>query len=312
MTDILALGAECGGCGTAVYAHPVRRQGELDMASKGYLTQMRGFTLIEISIVLVVIGLLLSGGLVALGPVIQNAKRTQTENTLTKIEDALLLYAIQNSCLPCPADGTAPGTPGAPLITGDATYGTACTASACRGNNSDNVVPWLALGLSPSDVLDEWGTQITYHLSTAAATAGGVTTFCDNLQNSANADNSAAGGLTRNGTGPVVFPDGCLDLENADPTAFTDITERAAYVLISHGPDTSGGFSENGATRTNAQTATNTVQDQNNDGSCDGLTPCHQGDPVDLSTDDYFDDIVRWKTGPVLVFQCGDGACGNP
>lgn len=164
MTDILALGAECGGCGTAVYAHPVRRQGELDMASKGYLTQMRGFTLIEISIVLVVIGLLLSGGLVALGPVIQNAKRTQTENTLTKIEDALLLYAIQNSCLPCPADATTPATEGIQANAAGTAITAACVggAAACF-TGADAVVPWQTLGLSRSDAIDEWGTLITYH-----------------------------------------------------------------------------------------------------------------------------------------------------
>lgn len=276
---------------------------------------MRGFTLIEISIVLVVIGLLISGGLLGIAPVIQQAKVTQTENTLAKIEDALLLYAIQNSCLPCPADGTSPTTPGQALLAGGGNF-TTCTATACIAPAADNTVPWLTLGLQASDAVDEWGTQITYHLSQAATDAGGVTTFCDVLQNNAFADDAASGGFTRTGT---TFPDGCLNVEDVvdlGGLTYTLNTEEAAYVLISHGPDTSGGFASNpgNGTRTNNQQATNTVQVENNDGTCDegGNSPCHQGDPIDLNNTTYFDDIVRWKSAPIIVFQCGDGACGNP
>ncbi len=109
------------------------RQGEMGMAPKAILSLKRGFTLIEISMVLVVIGLLLSGGLVALAPVIGGAKRTQTENTLTKIEYALLLYASQNNCLPCPADATAPTTEGRQANAAGTPVAAACagTVTAC-------------------------------------------------------------------------------------------------------------------------------------------------------------------------------------
>lgn len=284
------------------------------MASKGYLAQMRGFTLIEISIVLVVIGLLLSGGLVALGPVLQNAKRTATENTLTKIEDALLLYAIQNNCLPCPADATTPASDGIQALLSGAAH----TADACAGvanecfTGADAIVPWQTLGLSRSDAIDEWGTWITYHLSTNAdSPAGAATTPCDDFhEDSLLAD---ANGFRRSNTSPPVFPQGCLNVETQETGAFTTITAQAAYVLISHGTDTSGGYSENGAARTNARSPGNTSQEENNAGTCDDTgAECHQGDPIDVEGNTYFDDIVRWKTGPVLVFQCGDGACGNP
>lgn len=269
---------------------------------------MRGFTLIEISIVLVVIGLLLSGGLVALGPVIQNAKRTQTENTLTKIEDALLLYAIQNSCLPCPADATTPASDGVQALLS----GVAHTADACAGaanecfTGADAIVPWQTLGLSRADAMDEWGTWITYHLSTNADTQGAAPNTCDDFHEDVLLADAV--GFQRTGT---IFPQGCLNVET-QATAFTTITAGAAYVLISHGPDTSGGYSENGAARTNAYSPGNTAQEENNAGTCDDVNECHQGDPIDIDGNTYFDDIVRWKTGPVLVFQCGDGACGNP
>ena len=167
------------------------------------------------------------------------------------------------------------------------------------------------MGLSRSDAIDEWGTLITYHLSTDANNSTGTSNPpCDDFHE---ASTSNAGGFERdNSVSPIAFPQGCLNIETQETGAFTAITAQAAYVLISHGPDTSGGFSENGATRTNAYGAGNTSQEQNDAGNCDNATPCHQGDPIDLDGNNYFDDIVRWKTGPVLVFQCGDGACGNP
>ena len=68
----------------------------------------RGFTLIEMAIVMVVIhGLLISGGLLALSPVIQSSKISDTSAHLDRLEQSLTVYVIQNGCLPCPADSTA-------------------------------------------------------------------------------------------------------------------------------------------------------------------------------------------------------------
>ena len=69
------------------------------------VSRTRGFTLIEIAIVLVVIGLLLSGGLLGIAPVLQSSRVTETNSKLDLIENALILYALRNSCLPCPATG---------------------------------------------------------------------------------------------------------------------------------------------------------------------------------------------------------------
>lgn len=262
------------------------------MTSKVILSRMRGFTLIEISIVLVVIGLLLSGGLVALAPVLENAKRTETENTLTKVEDAILLYTIQNSCLPCPANGTiATGTAnaGQSETNGPAYYTTQCaddTATNCRADDGNNVVPWVTLGLSEADAIDAWGNRLYYAITPALGLAAS---------------------MDRAGT---TYPAGTLDIgdlaDAADPSdnIFTD----AAYVMFSFGPDGSDArASQSGALRTDRYNSPD--QDENSDGPTDGFV---QDLPRQIEGTTYFDDILRWKSAPIIVQQCGSGTCGNP
>ena len=148
------------------------------MVSTGLLQRMRGFTLIEIAVVLVVIGLLLSGGLLAIAPVLEQTKITETRDKLDRIEDALILHAIQFSCLPCPTDGTlttGTGNAGIALDSATAVPVNGCAANAsCRANGGDNVVPWATLGLSEADVLDGWGNRIYYDVSDALEQTGNM------------------------------------------------------------------------------------------------------------------------------------------
>ncbi len=74
------------------------------MYTANRLIQMRsnGFTLIEMAVVLLIIGLLLGGVLAPLSTQIDNDRRKETSNTLKQISDALLGYAVANVRLPCP------------------------------------------------------------------------------------------------------------------------------------------------------------------------------------------------------------------
>ncbi len=125
-----------------------------------------GFTLVEMGIVLVVVGLLLSGGLVAVAPVIASTKASETNQKLDRIEQALNLYVIRYGCLPCPTDGSA-GTAGGSAIGNAAIYTRQCLTDAsgsatCNITNGNAVVPWGTLGLSQNDVIDGWGNLISY------------------------------------------------------------------------------------------------------------------------------------------------------
>ena len=283
------------------------RQGEMGMTSKDILSRMRGFTLIEMSIVLVVIGLLLSGGLLALAPVLENAKRTETNNTLTKIDDTLTLHAIQYGCMPCPADGDIAATvanAGLAERNGTAYYANQCVDDAggtsCRGLGQDSVVPWITLGLQESDILDGWGNRINYHLTATVVDPVFDTASCPAT--------TYTSGIFRCG---IDYPADTANYlivtdTSAVPVEITNPTERALYVLVSQGPD--GDNARSGETGTvQANPANTATQNENTDGDNTFV----QGGPIGL-TATYFDDIVRWKTAPIFIQGCGEGGCGNP
>lgn len=275
------------------------RPGEpsLQVAARLY----RGFSLIEMAIVLVVIGLLLGGGILAVAPVLESTNRSETDGKLDRIGDALTLYVIQNGCLPCPADGDlAIGTAGAGQSQTDngggavVFYTSGCadeaggSGASCRVLTSsitepDDVVPWETLGMSEADAVDAWGNRIRYSLTRGL---------------------SQASSMVRSGSS---YPAGTVDISDAGSTV-SAITTEAAYVLVSHGPDGSNArAAQTGATRADKYNSPN--QQEN---SIDVDDDFIQDNPIDVEDTTYFDDIVRWRSAPMVISDCGSGNCGNP
>lgn len=241
------------------------------------VSRTQGFTLIEIAIVLVVIGLLLSGGLLAIAPVLQSSRVTETNSKLDLLEDALILHAIVNGCLPCPATGTVLSETGtAGQAVDDAAYNTGCADNNCAA--AQGVVPWQNLGISEAEATDGFGYRISYAVDNTVVLANGM---------------DRTGG----------YPAGTLSVNN---TAAVSLTTAAAYVLISHGDDNSLAF----ATGSGAQTidpngSANQLENANAD------TTFVQDVFFNLAGAAHFDDIVRWRTAPMVVQLCGPGSCGN-
>ena len=116
-----------------------------------------GFTLIEIAIVLVIVGLLLGGLLMPLATQVEGQRRTETEKTLREINEAIIGFALVNGRLPCPANpALATGVVGAGLERAPAPITTVCTGGIV------GVVPWATLGVSE---LDAWGRRFTYRVT---------------------------------------------------------------------------------------------------------------------------------------------------
>jgi prepilin-type N-terminal cleavage/methylation domain-containing protein len=241
-----------------------------------------GFTLIEMSIVLVVIGLILSGGIVAVTPIVQNSKISETDGKLDRIEQALILHVIRYGCLPCPAnpadDSFAVAAAGRANAGG--TYTSGCDADPCT--NAQGVLPWVNLGISENDASDAFGARFSYAIS-------------NGLQNTS--------GMLR--VPPDSYPSGSITVANAGGT---NLTTEAAYVLISHGPDRIFGYREQTGAQTNVDPSGSTLQDNNNGGAPSYI----QNDPIGVTGVNFIDDIVRWRTAPFVVQLCGSNACGNP
>jgi len=239
-----------------------------------------GFTLIEMAIVLVVIGLVISGGLVAVTPIVENAKYSETRSKMDRIEQALTVHVVINGCLPCPAQGgTSSTTVGVGNAFDDAVYVTPCADNACT---ADGVVPWVKLGLSEADITDGFGNRISYDVD-------------DNLTDSATS-------MVRAGS---TYPAGTLLVNNYGGQI---VTTAAAYVLISHGANRAHGFpSSTGGSRVDSAFGS-TIEDDNVSGS-----PAYvQDDIVPTKGTTHFDDLVRWRSAPIIIEECGPGSCGNP
>jgi prepilin-type N-terminal cleavage/methylation domain-containing protein len=126
------------------------------------LNRGAGFTLIEMAVVVVVIGLLLGGLLIPLTRQIEQRKISDTQQRLARIHDALIAFAIAQGRFPCPADGS-PGSNGveAFVVGGSAADGRCANPTGFGSFNG--YLPGATLALNNVDgqgyALDAWGLQ---------------------------------------------------------------------------------------------------------------------------------------------------------
>ena len=107
-----------------------------------------GFTLVELTIVLVIVALLIGGMLLPLSTQrdLQNTREAQRQ--LSEIKDALLGYTVITGHLPCPMPVTV-------IALADAGYGMAPATCAA---GAEGILPWKTLGVLE---VDPWGTPRT-------------------------------------------------------------------------------------------------------------------------------------------------------
>jgi prepilin-type N-terminal cleavage/methylation domain-containing protein len=126
---------------------------------------IRGFTLVEMAVVLVIVGLMLGGLLLPLSAQMDQQHFSETRKGLDDIQEALIGYAMVNGRLPCPATATSNGLESPP---------TASTGVACD-NPYNGFVPAVTLGLNHVDssgyAVDGWGNRIHYAVTQADSLA---------------------------------------------------------------------------------------------------------------------------------------------
>jgi prepilin-type N-terminal cleavage/methylation domain-containing protein len=150
----------------------------------------RGFTLIEMALVIAIIGLLVSGGIFAVTPLLRQAKVNTTQTALDQLDAALALFVIRNNRLPCPADGSFSNTNASYGIEPSPTpiSGGPCTVGATSRNGftvANSVIPWRTLGLDESYSIDGWNNRISYFPANSLIT--GVNSLVDSSTGAARA-----------------------------------------------------------------------------------------------------------------------------
>ncbi len=188
-----------------------------------------GFTLIEMAMVLVIVGLLLGGMLGPLSTQLDIKRYNETSKLLNEVSDALVGFAIVNKRLPCP-DGTGDGVE---------------DAGVC---NIEGDLPWVTLGLGQSDA---WGRRIRYR-SDVAFNAATLVPDPPDSTSLLNVTDLSGGALTSVGIdGPVAIIFSCGKNGFPDHENDADLTPNTGAVCSNPGAETANAiyvqdvFSEN-------------------------------------------------------------------
>jgi len=273
----------------------------------------RGFTLIEIAVVIVVLSLLLAMIAGIATAMLGQQRREATRQRLAGVETALALFASQHQRLPCPANGAlASNHVDAGKENPDPPMGT------CASNQDNGVLPWRALGLAEQDITDGWGNRLTYRVAPDLV----VTPSMNFTQCDPGGTNAATGTLIDTTSGYCL--DGCtqasfssstancrkpsaavygrgLKVQNLAGTPIMNpaadaanlISTGAAYVVISHGENREGAFNADGIAQA-ASGPDSGTEEQKNFASLTYTPTC----PGGVGSTCYFvDDFPSYPTG---------------
>ena len=189
-----------------------------DSGNTIHVVRCQGFSLLEVSIVLLIMGLLLGSVMKPLGAGIVDRQRNETLKQLIDIRESLIGYASVHHRLPCPVSvgGAGVQSPVDPCLL------------------AHGYVPAAALGISgryDSNGLltDSWGLPIQYHVTLSDADSDGLADFTTaeemrdvGMQNLAPeyevCDGSACSQLRANHVPVVLISTGKIQSGSADET----------------------------------------------------------------------------------------------
>ena len=202
----------------------------------------KGFTLVELSVALVIVGLLLAAAMIPLSAQVDLRNIADTRRSLEQIKDAVIGFAQANGRLPCPATGT--------IATGAAGAGVeSVSSSACSA--SFGVLPWATLGVSETDA---WGRRYSYAIAPAFADDNSLTTWETKTTTTpaSLADQSPACTPTPTPAAPASFALCTLgDIAILNPTdaaksPASPVAKDLPVIILSHGKNGYGAYQSNG------------------------------------------------------------------
>lgn len=230
------------------------------------MNAVRGFSLIEMAVVLFVITLLIGSILVPLATQVEQRQVSETQKTLEEIKEALLGFAAAQGYLPCP-DRTSGGTGGANDTANDGVEDYA--AGNCTAPNGEGNVPWATLGVASADV---WGNRFRYEVAPAFARRAPAAVF----------------GLSSTSSLGVCTTSTCA-------TLLTVVGDGPVAIVLSHGKNGLGAINATTGTANPAPTSVDEIQNMDGGTVYTSRPPTAAG-----SAAGEFDDITIWLSKNTL------------
>lgn len=252
----------------------------------------KGFSLVEIAVVLVIISVLATIVAVPLATQIEQRRAEETRKQIEVGKEALFGFAMANGRLPCPASAASNG------VASYCTTGTGgCVATTVlqahgRCSDSNGFLPAVTLGVAPVDAqgyaIDAWQDGNNAHRIRYAVSRYEIPTATERFPV------TAANGIRTATMDNVSLPTSVhlyvcgLGLTAASSTTacsagVTTLTDRAVAIVYSVGKNGTTAF------------ASLSFDEQNNQGSSSDIV-FTSGDPAVA-----FDDIVSWVSLNTLI-----------
>lgn len=258
------------------------------------------FSLIELSIVILIISILAAGAISVSGTFLISAKNKQTQDKMEAIYKAIGNYVAKNYHLPCPAPLTDTKSDSGYGVEsgGSATTNTAraCNATGVYSSNdvgsvSYGMVPVSSLGLSDEMAQDGFGTRFSYIVTNKLASPN---------------YNNATGGTALFGFS--YYSEVATDLIQVYQATSGNTIPNIAFAVIAHGPNKLGGYNSASATQ-NTTTGIGTEEGYNIlstivSGKADfgkNASYLSRVTFTSLDTDIDFDDKLLYKTRSEII-----------
>ncbi|OGA12659.1 MAG: hypothetical protein A3H32_06655 [Betaproteobacteria bacterium RIFCSPLOWO2_02_FULL_63_19] len=210
------------------------------------VSRSKGFTLVELSVTLVIVGLLLAAAMIPLSAQVDLRNIADTRRSLEQIKEAIIGFAQANGRLPCPATGTiASGASGAGVES--------VSSNAC--SSAFGVLPWATLGVPETDA---WGRRFSYAVAPAFGDENSQNTWATSydlapLTSPLSLANQSPG-CTPSPTpsAPATFAlcslgdIAVLNPTDANKSPTSPVSQGAPVVILSHGKNGYGAYQSNG------------------------------------------------------------------
>jgi len=278
----------------------------------------RGFTLVEMAVVVTIISLAAIGGLTILSRNITSDKITETEERQAVIQAAIKKFASTFNYIPCPSRLT--DTIEATNF-GTVDYTSGCSSASTTvatgdGNVYIGAIPIQDLGLEPKYMFDGWGRRFTYVVASEFIVSGSIASGAGFLaigshSNPLNCNWAGVPACVETIIAPSVseirfYHAGTTDAVLSAPSHpyYVDngITDgHPAYLVISHGINGHGAWVFDASAQLDAGTNAGSAEDENID-PVSATNRVFHLDTIHTATDTaaaraaYFDDIILYES----------------